>query len=420
MLHKAASNFIKTNAAATSAAAYKMNTINNNNNQINNRFNNNNDRSRSKSNRNNNNNNINNYINEPHHHMPPQSDKSLKNELRSLLDHLPGSRTTKPVSQVNIAVSSQYSCYEEEVAARRSQARRSILFTGNHWAVGELDMFLDDCLTTGADVREIHVYNVKDKPSLAKNTTVADLSKYVLVEFGSPACVNLVLRNYATAFNKANSSLAFPTTRMLFCQLHTFRDGSGKQCRSGQFKSSVELFNQCKDNIKHTTVSGTMSGSRISIDRGALKGLSTHNQIDTLYDRLKIDESGFRMRYFIASILEEAFHSMFKGCMCLPFGSSSNRFGMGAADLDLSFTVDRTSLPCMNLLSSLEASSGSGSLVEQRARVSMFTEFKYLTNRLIESEDDRQHAQDYLFLVEFVLNRILPKFRIRNAIKSKS
>lgn len=84
---------------------------------------------------------------------------------------------------------------------------------------------------------------------------------------------------------------------------------------------------------------------------------------------------------------------LFRNCICLPFGSSSNRFGQNGADLDLSLSWD-------NRFGLIENFNPTGEF-DQRANGALFFQTKHAINN-----NERYLAGINLELVEFILNSV--------------
>lgn len=151
----------------------------------------------------------------------------------------------------------------------------------------------------------------------------------------------------------------------------------------------------------------------------------------SLKKRFKIDESSYRLRYFVASLIEDSMKSLFHNCVCLPFGSSSNRFGLRSADLDLSLAWNnpfegietnyhhRTSAVAATTDSSTTASS-SNSVNTRQSNVNSSKNYSnefdfdkhangavFFQTRSPGDLDDRGMARIHLEMVEFVLGNVI-------------
>jgi hypothetical protein len=75
---------------------------------------------------------------------------------------------------------------------------------------------------------------------------------------------------------------------------------------------------------------------------------NSNEQVIEMHNEQKLNELSFRLRFFIASIIQTTFKDLFENCVCLPFGSSMNKFGHMNSDLDLCFAFDNKILPFLN------------------------------------------------------------------------
>lgn len=62
---------------------------------------------------------------------------------------------------------------------------------------------------------------------------------------------------------------------------------------------------------------------------------NSNEQADFIYDQFKIDTLNERLRYFIASMIADPLKNVNPNTICVPFGSSINKFGLKKSDLDL-------------------------------------------------------------------------------------
>lgn len=116
------------------------------------------------------------------------------------------------------------------------------------------------------------------------------------------------------------------------------------------FRSSMLLFQNGVEKSKRLTRKiGTYDEPVISketlSDQNALpdfkKGKSLSEQLKILENSSKLSEVGIRVRFFVASQLEEGFSNLFpKGCV-LPFGSTVSGIGRHSGDLDLVMVPDK-------------------------------------------------------------------------------
>lgn len=63
-----------------------------------------------------------------------------------------------------------------------------------------------------------------------------------------------------------------------------------------------------------------------------------------LVNETMLTEAGARLRFFVASLMEDAFRGVFPLSVCTPFGSTANGFGDLKSDLDMDFTVEDPSI----------------------------------------------------------------------------
>lgn len=59
-----------------------------------------------------------------------------------------------------------------------------------------------------------------------------------------------------------------------------------------------------------------------------------------LVDETTLTENGIRLRFFVASLIEDAFRGVFPMSVCTPFGSTTNGFGHSNSDLDMDFAPE--------------------------------------------------------------------------------
>ncbi|VDO94065.1 unnamed protein product [Soboliphyme baturini] len=81
------------------------------------------------------------------------------------------------------------------------------------------------------------------------------------------------------------------------------------------------------------SASVTQQPARPLVTRATVERLE--DQIYELYERTKLSEVGLKIRFFLASAIEEIFRPFFPSAICKPFGSSVNGFGRRGCDLDV-------------------------------------------------------------------------------------
>ncbi|CAF1222593.1 unnamed protein product [Adineta steineri] len=76
------------------------------------------------------------------------------------------------------------------------------------------------------------------------------------------------------------------------------------------------------------------------IDKSLNDIRNVSDQIRFFWQKTKLTELDTRLRFFVSSLVEEAFGSIFVDTVCLPFGSSVNTFGKSRCDLDMLLTFE--------------------------------------------------------------------------------
>ncbi|CAF4844587.1 unnamed protein product, partial [Rotaria sp. Silwood2] len=71
------------------------------------------------------------------------------------------------------------------------------------------------------------------------------------------------------------------------------------------------------------------------IDKSLNDIRNVSDQIRYFWQKTKLTELDTRLRFFVASLVEEALRSIFVDTVCLPFGSSVTTFGKSRCDLDM-------------------------------------------------------------------------------------
>ena len=143
-------------------------------------------------------------------------------------------------------------------------------------------------------------------------------NNFLLVEFKSNDCLKNLLDNHVNF--SLNYDNLIPSTLRIINYTTENKD------------------NDLNNNLYINCTNTETDIASILLKVSKLKDLSS--QIQLFYDLSKINDSSQRIRYFIASLIENGFSQLFKNCICLPFGSSVNNFGSFNSDLDLSFSFD--------------------------------------------------------------------------------
>ncbi|CAF0757010.1 unnamed protein product [Didymodactylos carnosus] len=115
------------------------------------------------------------------------------------------------------------------------------------------------------------------------------------------------------------------------------------------------------------------------------------DQIKHFWHKTKLTEIDIRLRYFVASIIEEAFSSIFVDTVCLPFGSSVSTFGKLNCDLDMVMCFEDFRAKNLQLQREEEHT--------QAQKLRFLTKRSYLT--------DRFQAQAYLKILAETLKHFM-------------
>lgn len=305
--------------------------------------------------------------------------KAFKKSYNQQRSHPKSESSTKSTGIVSdISKISTITRFEDELALRRSQASNSILFKIEH--EHDLNNLVDDLEKIGSKISNILVMDE------ANNLN----SRAVMVEFSCKKSTDDILNNFGIHFS--NNDHLPCKTRLIVYRSQTKRDNQKthrKNFITKNFTSSE------RDQINNPNI-------KLSEKFSFLKPSQTlDNQIRTIYDKFKLDEIGIRIRFFVASIIEESFYSLFRNCLCLPFGSSAINFGHRTSDLDLLFSIDNTFFNTQ-----LDEKK------QLRLNGKMIFYSKYGRN-----EKERDLAKKFLELSKFILSDILPKFNVRQLIK---
>lgn len=78
----------------------------------------------------------------------------------------------------------------------------------------------------------------------------------------------------------------------------------------------------------------------VTIDKALNDIRNVSDQMRYFWQKSKLTELDIRLRFFVASLCEESFGSIFVDTVCLPFGSSVNTFGKSHCDLDMLLTFE--------------------------------------------------------------------------------
>lgn len=261
----------------------------------------------------------------------------------------------------------QFQSFEQEIKFRHNQAKRSLLFKLDNKFQNkkeQIQNLLNDFKTVRCQVQE----------ALLLGSTN---NSFVLVEFKSINCVNKILEKYSKPFRNVDTLPT--TTRLIYYTSKPIRN-----LKSTDSKLPVRDFTDL--NLK-------------DYDYESIETISNINdQIRAFYEFNKIDDLGYRLRYFVGAILEESIGGIFQNCLCLPFGSSMNKFGARIADLDLACSLNGNK----NLKSNI---------VDEALPLG---NFYFLTNT--EEKKVRRKNFNVFELIEIIICNLIPKFRFVQAI----
>ncbi|CAF0726161.1 unnamed protein product [Brachionus calyciflorus] len=250
--------------------------------------------------------------------------------------------------------------FEDQITIRRRQAKNSILIKLENDS--EVYGLLDDLDRIGTRISKIFVMGDHNMPN----------NRTALVEFESKECIDSILERYGTSF--LNSQHLPSKTRLLLY----------KKFRQNTTTTTKQKFHR-KYDIKF-----------------CLSNQSLDEKIKKMFDHFRLDESGSRIRYFIASVIEESFNGLFRNCLCLPFGSSANNFGHRTSDLDLQFCLEDTFFkPRLDEKHSLNLN---GKMM--------------FYSKTVKNTDERQNARLFLDLLNFIIGNVLPRFNVRQIVKN--
>lgn len=267
--------------------------------------------------------------------------------------------------------------FEDEILLRRLQAKKSVLVKVE--TNSDLNCLLDDLNKIGTNVENVFLLG-------DENLT----SRSALIEFQTNSCVENLLNNYGQHF--ANNEHLPCKTRLFLYRSHR----ANFEPRNNNFNIVRSIINQ-KEDLNSRSIDPKKKFSFLNSVK------NSNEQILKIYDHFKIDEAGYRIRYFIASIVEESFHSLFKNCICLPFGSSANRFGHRGSDLDLLFSLDN------KFYNSEQFQTQNPTRLN--GKIIFFSKFA-------QNDQERNLAKNFLELAYFILGNILPKFSVKQLIKT--
>ncbi|XP_063624954.1 poly(A) RNA polymerase, mitochondrial-like [Cydia splendana] len=194
--------------------------------------------------------------------------------------------------------------FEEVVASRRAEARRSVVVQVNSEAsFSELHTYCSKY----ADVKGIHHY---------RNSSG---EHFMLIEFSTEDNLKDVLGSCSSH----QKDIDVMSLRSPFLW---FRAASGKKEKTEPCLSSLNTKDGSSDLSEDILFQELMSAQTVS------------DQIQLLYDRTILNDLGVRLRFIVARELEVMLESLYANIEVHPFGSSVNGFGRMGCDLDLVLT----------------------------------------------------------------------------------
>jgi hypothetical protein len=334
-------------------------------------------------------------------------DENYKNAFRSNNSNRPNvtqSRSNNELKNLITQTTSSmiFNKYEEEIAFRRAQANRSIFLTGNS-IHNELEKLIDDILMHGSKIKDVFLFGQKHPTTSGKTN--------LLIEFETDECVSNLIKKHTTQF--INAEKVPVSTRIVYY--------ISSQIPKQKFYAKILIERILSYNVHDFTSENEQKKDSANFFdpntykiRNRLRDLynkSCDEQIQQLYNQFKIDELSTRLRFFVASMIEETFKNLFRDSICVPFGSSSNNFGQKYSDIDLLFALDKHAIKSMDLLHVLEEKEKN---FNQRDQISRF---RFSTKK--REENERKNAQIHLDLIEFIFANYLPRFTTQNLIKRK-
>lgn len=190
--------------------------------------------------------------------------------------------------------------YEGMITRRREEAQRSIIVRSGRVDVGrrnELYKMITHC-------------TANTKPKLVRGFQ----NDSFLVELESVSVVKAFLRDHARHFDQA---VVPSTSRQLFFVYNSRKNGFEANTRNNERMKQLFRLNDKMQRVN-----------------------SVSKQMEVLHDTLSLTDTGVRLRFFLASLIEEAFSGIFPRMFARPFGSSVNGVGTDASDLDLNISFD--------------------------------------------------------------------------------
>ncbi|XP_073946465.1 LOW QUALITY PROTEIN: mitochondrial poly(A) polymerase [Choristoneura fumiferana] len=192
--------------------------------------------------------------------------------------------------------------FDEVVAARRAEARRSLVVQVN--SEGSFSELHSYC-SKYADIKGIHHYkNISEE-------------HFMLIEFNTEENLKDVLQN-CCSHQKDIDVMSLQSPFLWFRAAPGNKDKQMASC-------SASL----------VTKDGSSFPSEDTLFEELMGAATVSDQIQLLYDRTKLNDLSVRLRYLVAREVEIVMGSLYANVEVRPFGSSVNGFGRMGCDLDL-------------------------------------------------------------------------------------
>lgn len=221
-------------------------------------------------------------------------------------------------SNVNVSSPSKssYTTFEDVLKTRRAEACKSVIFQ-----VKNANSYNNLCchLQKFGSIEKSFFYTLEAQQS----SETRNDRHFILVEFAEEEALQACLES--GHHHNTNECIPVRSPFMWFQQ----------DPKSNYNRSDVPELRHEPINMKEISLPNLLSNSK-----------SFSDDMIALYNGIKLNDLGSRLRFITAYQLESAFKGLFPLCSVLPFGSSINGFGKLNCDLDLVLTFeDRSSEP---------------------------------------------------------------------------
>ena len=226
---------------------------------------------------------------------------------------------------IRSSIAENFSSYEGEMSFRRNQARRSIfvkLERRDHFG-----SFLEKLPAADDCVQHTFFFGT------------ADGYYYSIVEFKRVEQMTSFLKSNCTHWAASHKTLPCTPRMLLFNHQEREPDEESRN-RESPMSRVVRNYTQSYA-LGPFDLNNAAFRDRLDALFFTKKPTSgdCNNQIRHLYLWSRIDELGYRLRFLVASLIEDPFRGLFDRITCLPFGSSMNRYGDKSSDLDMSLSL---------------------------------------------------------------------------------